>query len=268
MSCLRVGAVITLAFAASACINSAALIKIKPDGSGTVEQTMLINSQALKGIMGGLDPQGQMKQSGGVLNEAEFKRTAERMGVRTVSLTPIKDGAFEGAKAVFAFDDITKVRIDQDPQMAGSGGFGKPAGSGSPIRFDLTREGGTSRLTITVDDKMASDAANKSGVTMPATPPTLDPAMMGMIKQMFQGFKVAIDLEVEGKIVKTNADYVNGSRITLLELDVERLMSDEAALKSLQSKLGPGLSIADVRPLLKNVKGVKINHPVLTIEYR
>ena len=34
-----------------------------------------------------------------------------------LSLTPLKQGAFEGAKAVFAFDDITKVRIDQDPQL-------------------------------------------------------------------------------------------------------------------------------------------------------
>ena len=53
---------------------------------------------------------------------------------------------------------------------------------------------------------------------------------MQMVKTMFQGFKVLIDVEVEGKIVKTNADYVNGSRVTLLELDMATLFEDEAAL--------------------------------------
>ena len=61
-----------------------------------------------------------------------------------------------------------------------------------------------------------------------------------MVKAMFQGFKVGVDLEVEGKIVKTNADYVNGSRITLLEIELAGLFEDEAKLKALQSKFGPG----------------------------
>ena len=72
--------------------------------------------------------------------------------------------------------------------------------------------------------------------------------MMQMMKTMFQGFKVAIDLEVEGKIVKTNADYVNGSRITLLEIDMAGLFEDEAKLKALQSKIGPGASMSEIRP--------------------
>jgi hypothetical protein len=92
--------------------------------------------------------------------------------------------------------------------------------------------------------------------------------MMQMVKTMFQGFKIAIDLEVDGKIVKTNADYVNGSRVTLLELDMAGLFEDEAKLKALQSKIGPGASISEIKPYLKDVKGVKINHPSLTIEYR
>ena len=57
--------------------------------------------------------------------------------------------------------------------------------------------------------------------------------MMQMMKTMFQGFKVAIDLEVVGKILKTNADYVEGSRITLMEIDMGALLNDEAKLRAL-----------------------------------
>ena len=48
--------------------------------------------------------------------------------------------------------------------------------------------------------------------------------MIDMMKTMFEGFKVNIDLEVAGTIVKTNAEYVAGSSVTLLEMDMEALL--------------------------------------------
>jgi hypothetical protein len=266
MSLHRFALIASLSFFLTGCLNSSTLLRVKPDGSGTIEHTMLVNLQAFKGLMAGMGGGGQMKESGGVMNEAEFKRTAERMGVKPVSLTPLKEGDFEGAKAVFAFDDITKIRVDQDPM--GSGAKAATSGSNSPIRFGLTRSGGTSQLTITFDEKQASAAAGKVNVNPTPSTESIDPAMMQMVKTMFQGFKVGIDLEVDGKIVKTNADYVNGSRITLLEIEMAGLFEDEAKLKALQSKIGPGATISEIKPYLKDVKGVKINHPVITIDYR
>jgi hypothetical protein len=265
MKGLRVVVLIGLGIAASGCINSASLIKIKPDGSGTIEQTMLVNMAALKGLMAGMG--GQAKQSGGVLNEAEFKRAGERMGVRPISLTPMTEGGFEGAKAIYAFDDISKVRVDQDPQMTGpAGGASARTAASNPIRFGLVRQGATSVLTITVDEN-AADAATARAQDAPSLD-SIDPAMMQMIKTMFDGFRILIDVEVDGTIVKTNADYVAGSRITLLEVDMAGVFADEAKLKALQSKVQPGSSISELRPYLKDIKGVKVNHPAVTIEFR
>jgi hypothetical protein len=264
MRVLRLAFVGWFAVALSACINSSSLVKVKPDGSGTIEQTMLVNLAAVKGLLAGVGA-GQTKESGGILNEAEFKRIAERMGVRPVSLTPVKEGGFEGAKAVFAFDDISKIRLDQDPQMAGAPGA-SASGKNDPIKFTLTRQGSTSVLTISVDEKAAASATEK--VKEAPSIDQVDPAMMQMIKTMFEGFHIAIDLEVEGKIIKTNADYVNGSRITLLELDAAGIFKDEAKLKELQSKIRPGASLSELRPFLKDIQGVKINHASVTVEYR
>src|SRR5262245_13566126 len=260
MSLFRFAVVGSLAVSLSGCINSSTLVKVKPDGSGTIEQTLLVNAQALKGLMAGMGG-GQMKDSGGgpgMMSEAELKRTADRMGVRLVSTTPLKENGFEGSKAIFAFDDITKIRVDQDPQVGGAGG------KESPIRFAFAKQGGSSVLTVTLDEKKAADATSemqsKSGSIE-----SIDPQMMQMVKTMFNGFKVAVDLEVEGKIVKTNADYVNGSRVTMLEIELAGLFEDEAKLKALQSKIGPGATISEIKPYLKDVKGVKINHPTISI---
>lgn len=268
MIALRVVVLMGLGLVASGCINSASLIKVKADGSGTIEQTLLVNLAAIKGLMAGMGATQGKETSEGVLNEAEFKRAGERMGVRPVSLTPVKEGNFQGAKAIYAFDDISKVRVDQDPQMSGTtnGKFSASPTSSNPIRFALARQGSTSVLTISVDEKAAAEATAKAQEA-----PSLDkvdPAMLQMIKTMFDGFHIAIDLEVDGKIVKTNADYVNGSRITLLEVDMAGVFQDEEKLKTLQSKVKPGASLAELRPYLKDIKGVKINHPTVTIEYR
>jgi hypothetical protein len=226
---------------------------------------MLVNMAALKGLMAGTG--GQFKQSGGVLNEAEFERAGERMGVRPVSLTPMTEGGFEGAKAIYAFDDISKVRVDQDPQMTGpAGGPSARTAASNPIRFGLVRQGATSVLTITVDEN-AADAATARAQDAPSLD-SIDPAMMQMIKTMFDGFRILIDVEVDGKIVKTNADYVSGSRITLLEVDMAGVFADEAKLRVLQSKVQPGVSVSELLPYLKDIKGVKVNHPSITIEYR
>jgi hypothetical protein len=267
MVVLRLLFISALGVAVSGCINSASLIKVKPDGSGTIEQTMLVNMAALKGLMAGMGA-APGKESGGVLNEAEFKRAGERMGVRPVSLTPMKQGGFEGAKAIYAFDDISKVRVDQDPQMAGasSGKLATAVTNSSPIRFAMTRQGANSVLTITVDEKVTAEATAKAQ-DAPSID-KIDPAMMQMIKTMFEGFRILIDVEVDGKIVKTNADYVNGSRVTLVDLEMAGIFQEEEKLKALQSKIKPGATLAELRPYLKDIKGVKINNPTVTIEYR
>lgn len=265
MRSIRVLPAIVCAAALSACINSATLVKLKADGSGTVEQTMLINLSALKSMM-----PGAPGQTSSPMNEADLKRTAERMGkgVRLVSTEPIRSGGFEGAKAIFAFDDINQVQVSQNPDLGGGPGgmMGAEPKTEDPVHFKLARQGGTSVLTIAFQDRPSKggrDAGQSSDM-----PDMSDPMMMGMIKAMFQGFKINIDLEIVGSIVKTNAEYVNGSRITLLEMDMNALLADEAKFKALQSKLGPSASLAELKPYLKDIKGIKVDGPTITVEFR
>jgi hypothetical protein len=267
MRCTRLIALVSITFVLAGCINSGTLIKVKPDGSGTIEQTLLMNMSLLKGMMASVDA-GQTKQAS-PFSEEQLKQSAARLGkgVRFVSSTPMAQGGFEGAKAIYAFDDITQISIEQDPNLGGSSNQAMPMQpkTSNPVRFALARQGPSSVLTVTFDEKAVSGNVSP---TTPAAPDNVDPATLQMMKSIFQGFKVAIDLEVVGKIVKTNADYVTGSRITLMEIDMASLLEDEAKLRLLQPKVGSGASIAEIKPLLKDVKGVKINHAVVTVEYR
>jgi len=142
MSKIRLLVGVALAVVLTGCINSTTLIKLRPNGSGTVEQTTLVNLAALKSML----PPGSSQTSGpGAVNEADLKRTAEKMGkgVRLLSSTPVKENGFEGVKAIFEFDDINQVQISQDPAMGGSSGPDAPPSTpdNDPVRFKLTRNG-------------------------------------------------------------------------------------------------------------------------------
>ena len=265
----KVATVALVATLCTGCIRSATVINVKADGSGTVEQTMLVNLGLMKGMLGGLG--GQSTPAPGALNEADLKRTATRMGegVTYVSAEPLKSAdGFEGTKALYAFTDVTKLRVDQDPNLSGAttGGISTPPKNSNPVTFAFAVAGGVNTLTVSLEDepKPAGD-----GKTAPTGGPDMDnPQMTEMMKSMFKGFKVSIDVVVAGAIVKTNADHVAGSRVTLLEMDMEALLQDEAKLKELQKVLGPGASVSELKPYLKDVKGLKINDPVVTIAFK
>ena len=271
MPSLRLLVALTSTAALTACLDASTIVKVKPDGSGTVEQTMLVNAAALKGIMPGVEKQS----AGPVMNQAELERMAQRMGkgVKLVSSETVKGAnGFEGTKAIFAFDDINQIQISEDPSISGSSSGGSRASEPTaedPVRFKLTRSGGTSTLAINYIDRVP-DGAVQPNPTRPgdAGPDLSNPMIMNMLKTMFQGFKVNIGLEVVGAIVKTNAEYVSGPRITLLELDVTTLLQDEAKLKALTGKLQPGMTLSEVRPLLKDMNGVKIDGPSITVEFK
>jgi hypothetical protein len=140
-----------------------------------------------------------------------------------------------------------------------------------PVRFKLTRNGGTSTLSINFIDKPTGGKEpdpNPNPGGRGEMPDLTNPMIMSMMKSMFQGFKINVGLEVVGSIVKTNADYVSGPHITLLELDVASLLADEAKLKALQAKLGPDISLSQMKPYLKDIKGIKIDGPSINVEFK
>jgi hypothetical protein len=82
--------------------------------------------------------------------------------------------------------------------------------------------------------------------------------MMDTIKPLYSDLHVALTVEVQGGITQTNAAYVNGSTVTLLDMDFAKILADDAAFKKL-SAAGQSQSMADVKKLVKSMPGVTID---------
>ncbi len=269
----RLAAVLIAAAVCTACLDTSTLITVKPDGSGTIQQRILVSTDGLADALGGMgfkSKGGSMKKSAGPSAD-DLRADAARVGdgVTLVSVEPLTaaDG-FQGAVATYSFRDIRKVRADEflTPGPQGAAGSATAGDSRTAFSFTTTPQG-NALLTLVFDERPGKKA--KSGDAAPAPPPDLsDAKTREMVKAIFKGFKLGLDLEVAGDIVRTNADHVNGRRITLMAVDMEALLADEARLKALDKVLSPTASLAEARPLLAGIDGIKINKPIVKVEFR
>ena len=71
-------------------------------------------------------------------------------------------------------------------------------------------------------------------------------------------------IEPAGQLVRTSSPYVNGRRVTLVDVNVDSLLNDDALLPRLQA----AHTSDETRTILKNVPGLKVNlDPEITIEF-
>ena len=261
----RLVIVLFVAATCTACLRSTTVISVKPDGSGTIVQETGLSPQALGMLKGMAASEAASGNQGKIpaefFGEEQAKKAAATMGVQFVSGEPIKTAQLEGYRARFAFGDVRKLRMNmnQDPTAGLSGSA--PSGD-SPFGFDFEKRGESALLTITVPQSgLGKQGAVGAfpGVAGGTSPEQNQQALM-MMKLMMQGLFVDVSLDVDGRIVKTNAPHVDGSRVTLIQLDFNKLLADEGALQKLQNA-------SDLRTL-GTVPGVKLlTSPTVTVEF-
>jgi hypothetical protein len=83
------------------------------------------------------------------------------------------------------------------------------------------------------------------------------------VKPLIAGARLAIAVDPVGQLVRTNSSYVDGRRVTLIDVELDQLLEGDA-LQRLQA----AASIDDAKAALQGVPGVKINFdPEITIEF-
>ena len=82
------------------------------------------------------------------------------------------------------------------------------------------------------------------------------------MKSFLKDMMISVDLKVNGKIQETNASYVNDSKITLLKIDFNEILSDSSALKKIEANEPE--SIEELKKMIENIPGIKVelNDPV------
>lgn len=241
----------------SGCIEVDTTVNLNKDGSGTIEEKVLMSSamiSMLKQFSQSFSNDSTKKEAFNIYDpkELESKASTYGNGVKFVSGEKIKDGDREGFKAIYSFTDINKLMLDQNP------GSQVPMGSDSQenkdkdlFTFNFTK-GSPAKLEILMPKEKFDKEKNKEEEDTTGN----NMGDIAKVKQMFKDMKVEMNVKVNGKIVSTNATYVNGSNITLFKVDFNDLLDNPEKLKEMQTK-NPQ-NIDEFRKLVKGVKGIQM----------
>jgi hypothetical protein len=237
------------------CITDTTTVKVKADGSGTVEKVTLMSVEKAAMLA------AMAKQMGGdeakppeLLSAEKAKAAAAKMGegVTFVSAEPIKTPKEQGLKAVYAFTDITKLKLSSGPD-APEGGEPKKEEEKEQIQFKLAKlPNGNALVTAVFEEKAKPAAEKKEAAKEP------EPGELMMMKQVLGGLKVSVIVEPQGTVVKTNSPYNEAGKVTLLEFDLDPILKDDALLKKFAASQDQNLSFEQARVMFKDVPGLKI----------
>ncbi len=256
-------ALTAVACACAGCFESTTLLRVNGDGSGTLQQRTIIKKAALAQLrsfsaLGGgratLDP----------LSEDQARTLAASLGegVTLASTSRIATDEGEGRESVYAFPDVTKLHVSEQPPTPGgvsvrTQGLSTDA---PDITLGLTHEpNGDAVLHILVPPPAIFSGPDGTGGINPVVI-----AQLQAVKGMLAGAHLLLAAEPQGQLVKTSSPYVDGARVTLLEIDLDKLLADDAFLARLQAAKTPD----EVRAVVKDAPGLKINlDPDITVQF-
>lgn len=251
--------VAAIALLCASCLSVETTVRVNPDGSGTVHQVFMMDREFLQ-MMQEFGSMGQSSNDDGdgaeefdLIQEDDLRGAAEDMGegVRFVSAVPMSTEAQQGYEAIYAFDDIENLRVNQNPseKVPGDAPAG-PEEAREYLTFDLQR-GNPSVLTVRFPkDETKMDAAQDEA------PENMDPSMAMMMRDFYKNMRIAVLLEVNGRIVSTDATYRTGNAITLVDMDFGKIVEDEERFtKLVQSQTE---TLEELKDLVKDVPGLKV----------
>ncbi len=246
------------------CFQVATVVHVNPDGSGTVEERMLLSKKVVAQIdamFQGFAGEGGEKPKGMEIFEPDkLKAQAANMGegVTYRSGEKVDTAEYTGYTATYAFTDITKLRLNNAGSDAVRAGAGGEKAAALPMTFHFSKGSPATLTVVHPREKTAEDPAAKAKtepVSAPAAAPQMPDEEARKFAELFLGMKFQLAVEVNGTIVSTNATHRDGQRLTLIDFDLAKLSDAAANLE----KLGMlnGASFDEAMVLLKDIPGMK-----------
>ncbi|TLD68646.1 hypothetical protein FEM03_21640 [Phragmitibacter flavus] len=246
-------------FSLSSCVELGSLITVNKDGSGTIEETVLLSAQ-LKAMVASMPP-GAGDGAGAAGNPAAAlsglvpdKKKAdenalkygEGVTVKSVDEVTLPDGR-GGAKVTYDFADITKVKYHPGKEEAEKEGVEQ-----EPVTFGFS--GG--ELTINIPQGKTGETIEKLDEEQLKKAQEIDPAQMAMMKPMFAGMRMSFAVKAASGIASTDAAHLDGDTVTIMDMQVDKLFDNPESFKKFAAMMEEQ-SEPDPKKLAEQFRGVE-----------
>jgi len=240
-------------FFLTSCLEIKSVLSVNKDGTATLEETALLGAQlaAMMAQGGGAGGPGNQLQ-GIVMDKAKAEERAKQLGegVTVKSLEEVKaaDGK-TGSKAVFAVADIRKLKFKPNTPDE------KKTESKSDSAMTFTLEGSTLTINNPDADKKqgGGDKPKKSDAEIAQMK-----AQVGMMKPMFAGMRMTVEIKSASGIASTDASHQNGDAISILDIQFDKLLDNVDAFAEIMESGDGGMSMSEAAKKFEKVEGLKI----------
>lgn len=255
---------VVLTLAMSSCLEINETVRLNRDGTGSIVEETILGAQAsamlqMAALQGG-------ENAADLFGEDAAKKRAEKLGkgVTVGKMEKINQDGRTGSRVVYHFTDINQVTLNMSdgasfltamsPEVAGAAE--ENADAVKPITFEY-KDG---QLTILnpqankEDLKALRDIPAKGPADSEESEALADPQsaqMQAMAMQMMKDMKISAQIVIEPGIAKTDATYHDQKTITLMEMDMGKLMANPDMMKQMQQ-----LDLSDPAAMEEKLKGL------------
>jgi hypothetical protein len=252
---LRAVIAVAAALSLSACLEMNSVVTVNKNGTATIEETALVGAQ-LKAMLGSLGaqagPDGQPNPAAGlkdmVPDKAKAEERAKELGegvtVQSHQEVTTPDGK-SGVKVTYAVADINKVKYA--PFNA------KDTNSGESAKMTFALAGDTLTITQPADAQKAQAPAEK-----PQIPKEQMQAQMAMMKPMFAGMRMSMQVKGGAGIASSDATHVDGDTVTLMDVQIDKIMDKPDVFAKFMESSEKNPTQAEVAEMFKGVDGIKV----------
>ncbi len=252
---------------AAGCFDSKTVYSVKKDGSGTVTIEDYMSPQ-MTGVMESMTQ--QLGQLGSATNapgapvmkanmfRAQIDGRCEQIGGEW--LTPVSQQTvtnavgWKGYRAVFAFKDITQLKVPGAKADLAPDPAEKKAAPVAAYTFQFVK-GAKPVLKVVPGPKPAATEVKPAD-------PMAEQMMTAMFGSALKGARQTVIVEVDGDIAETNAQFRNGKRqVVLMDVPMDKFAGNAEAMKILSTKS------PDQQEKLSKLKvdGVQMEDPSKTV---
>jgi hypothetical protein len=251
-----------LAILFAGCLQVDTTINLKKDGSGTINEKILM-SKTFVNMMKEFatafqDSSTAAEEEFSLFKDDEIIADAKEYGddVKYVSHEFISNDQWEGYEVVYSFDDISKIRIQPDPdsKMGMSEGEAEVEEPDEYYFFKF-KKGDVSELIIDrppIEFDNDSTSQESSDEDAEGSEDEFGDEAM----KMMEGMKINIAINFEGDITNSNATYVEGSTVTLFHMNLGEMMKNKEAFKEFKNKEPE--NIEEMKEFMEQFPGMKI----------
>ena len=246
----------------SGCLQVDTKINLNNDGSGTIEETVVIKSAVINMMKEFAMAFDSTKANDfEMFKESEIKDKASNYGedVKYISGEKVVIDGYEGIKALYSFKDINKIKINPSPEDKMPFGDEFKNEEEKPVddnlKFNFTK-GNPSILVIDFPKPEMKDEVDIDSNDTEVEDSTFNEDAQQKIIEMFDGMKINVSLNFNNPIVETDASFVDGNKITIMQVDFSEIIKHKDVLENLQ-KTKPE-TMEQFKEAIGDLPGVKI----------